>query len=127
MIASISAEPVLVVFDDDTASGDPSFVDRVFRKRALNQRVWQLVENAFTGAIARSGDAKAALRLTETELEGVEDPAVRNTAAYREIRRTLTHSLSRRSSETPATVLDTLLKDARSRRQLAETRARRQY
>ncbi len=55
-VVGVSAEPILVIFDDDTARGDESHIEFLFQQRALNHRTWPIVEKALAQASAAATD-----------------------------------------------------------------------
>jgi hypothetical protein len=125
-IVAVSAQPILAIFDDDTAVGEESHVSYLFRARALNQRVWQLVERVLTEETERAPDALTALRAAEAALEAVQDNEIRMSSAYFEFRRTLAMGLDPRFKKNPDQLVPQFLKDAGARRAAAEARSERQ-
>jgi hypothetical protein len=133
-VGTPSSQAIVAVFDDDKAIGDESLVERIFERRLLNQRAWQVIEETLVNARARALDAGQAIQSADAELAAIRDEDIRNSAPYAEIRRSLSGQdssiakrIDPRSKGTPEEqLLKDLLENVRLRRQIAEARSRRQ-
>jgi hypothetical protein len=84
-----AAAPIGVVFADDSAAGDDSIIERIFAKRQLQKRFWQLVQLALAEAPA-GADPATVLNSVDTRLAAETDPEILGLASYKQFRRNLT-------------------------------------
>jgi hypothetical protein len=119
---SATAVPIHAVFDDDTAVGDDRSVDFVFRQRALNARVWQLISQALDNAADGSTDAIAALRMAQAALEAAEE-ADRQSLPCREVQNRIRFALTGLHAAEIQQLFGELRKEARVRSEVAAAHA----
>jgi hypothetical protein len=124
--SSVTGEPVsasavvtLVIFDDDTAVGDDKTIAYLFSQRALDRRVWQLVEETIDHAAVGIVDALTVLRLTQEALEAIGSEDIQRSVTFRAVQQRIRVALKRTEPSALPQFLSELRAEARALRAAA--------
>jgi hypothetical protein len=129
MAVTVTAAPTLVVFDDDTATGDETRLDRLFAARAVNEQVRRQLETLLESAVTRSVDPMSALHDAASQLGAIESAEVRRSPPFIEFDRKIASAVSSGQADaaSAASRLQQLRQEATSLRRVAEAHARRRF
>jgi hypothetical protein len=116
----VAATATYVIFADDTAIGDEKLIADRFENRALRASIWLQAEQALQGALRAGGSPEQTLRAADALLEGVTDPAMRNSVTFAAARRLLAQG-SAGPSGTGGKTLERLRHEIPKRRQALQT------
>jgi hypothetical protein len=116
---SASAIGTYAIFDNDTAVGDDKSIAFRFAQRALDRRVWQLVEETIDHAAVGVVDAPTVLRLTQETLEAVSSEDIRGSVTFRHVQQRIGVALKRTQPSALPHFLSELRAEARALRAAA--------
>lgn len=89
VVSGISISPAAVVFDDGPAVGDEQVIRRVFALRGRERRALHLVDTVLSEEVSQRADAWSAITAAQRRLDEVADDEIRQSVAYRNVRRNL--------------------------------------
>jgi hypothetical protein len=121
----LAATPTAVVFDDDSAEGDETFIERLFARRIVHQRFWRELEKVLDDVTSRATSPDTALPMIEAQVAAWTDSEIRNTAEYAETRRRIAAATILQLRQTPEQVVGALAQEAKRRRAEADAHAQR--
>jgi hypothetical protein len=116
---SVSATTTFAIFDDNTAVGDDKSIAYRFAQRALDRRVWQLIEDTIDHAATGGVDAPIVLRLTQETLEAVGIEEIRGSVTFRQVQQRIAVALKRTQPSDLPRFLNELRAEARALRAVA--------
>lgn len=121
----LAVTPAAVVFDDDTTQGDETFIGRLFARRIVHQRFWHELQKVLDEVTPKATSPDVALLMIEAQLAGWTDSEIRNTAEYAEARRRIAATTIFQLGQSPAQVVEALVRQTIRRRADADAHAQR--